>query len=86
MQTQNAYHGAPFAQEEPRLAVGKGFFELGNVRVVKADGWKYGLRNAQDEGHKMTFDGVTWCLGIVLRTEICSASAGTVERKGTSPV
>ena len=86
LQTPNAYHGASFAEEEPRLAVGKGFLELGNIRVVEAYGWKYGLRNAQDKGHKMTFAGVTWCLGMVLRTEICSASAGTVERKGTSPV
>ena len=44
LRTPNAYHGASFAQEEPRFAVGKGFFELGNVRMVKADGWKYGLR------------------------------------------
>ena len=53
LQTPNAYHGASFAEEEPRFAVGKGFFELGNIRVVKADGWKYGLRNAQEEGYKL---------------------------------
>ena len=53
LQTPSTYHGASFAEEEPRLAVGKGFFELGNIRMVKADGWKYGLCNAQEEGYKL---------------------------------
>ena len=49
LQTPNAYHGASFAEEEPRFAVGEGFFELGSIRMLKTYGWMYSLRNAQDD-------------------------------------
>ena len=84
------HDSAALAQEEPRLARGEGCLELGNVRVVEADARECGLRGKGEGGGARPIsaeaDSGLRGVGRASRTEICSASVGTVESNGTSPV